>query len=95
VALGRSLIANDYTMTLTQAEDMVERTKRMEATGMRADGYGNFFFVETGDPKNPVSVGRVGHLDHDWGAGVGRLVRSGRWGAGNRLLVRNLDASKL
>lgn len=93
-ALGRSLIENGYTMTLAQAEDMVERAKRGEQTGMRTDGYGNFFFVETGDPKNPVSVGHVFRYD-GWDAHVQRLGGDGRWGAGNRFLVRNLDASKL
>lgn len=94
-ALGRSLIANGYTMTLAQAEDMVERTKRNETTGMRTDGWGNFFFVETGDENNPVSVGYVDRRGSRWSASVLRLGSGRRWGAGYRLLVRNLDASKL
>ena len=95
-ALGRSLIANGYTMTLSQVEDMVERTKRGDATGMRTtDSLGNFFFVETADENDPVSVGDVYRFGSGWRAKVRRLARDIRWRADNRLLVRNLDASKL
>lgn len=94
-ALGRSLIANGYTMTLAQAEDMVERTKCGEATGIRADGYQNLFFVETGDENEPVSVGTVLYGGSGWHAYVYRLDGARRWEAGGQLLVRNLDASKL
>jgi len=92
-ALGRSLIACGYTMTLVQAEEMVETTERGEKTGMRTNRYGNFFFVETGNPNDPVSVGFVHRDRRVWDASLGRLGR--RWYADNRLLVRNLDASKL
>ncbi len=94
-ALGRSLIANGYTMTLPQAEEMVEATERGESAGLRTDGYGNFFFVETGDAENPVSVGYVDRGDRVWLAILNRLDNVNRWRAGRRLLVCNLDASKL
>ncbi len=93
--LGRSLIACGYTVTLPQIEDLKVRTERGEDTGMRTDGYGNFFFVETGDPENPVSVGYVCRVDRGWVADVFRLGRDDRWYVDYRLLVRNLDASRL
>ena len=95
VLLGKALIENDHTMTLAQAEEMVEKTECREKTGMRTNGYGNFFFVETGDPKNPVSVGFVYRGERGWSARVYRLDNGSRWYADTRLLVRNLDASKL
>ena len=96
VLLGNLLIQHGHTMTLAQAEEMVEKTERDEKTGMRTDGYANFFFVETGDEKNPVSVAHVSRDDSRWSAYVFRLVRGYRCYAARRLLVRNLsDASKL
>ncbi len=93
--LGEALIENGHTMTLAQTEEMVEKTEAGEKTGMKTDGYGNFCFVETSDPKNPVSVGSVYRVRREWRADVVRLDFGFRWVAVNRLLVRNLDASKL
>ena len=96
--LGKALIENGYTMTLAQAEEMVEKTERGEKTGMLTDGYGNFFFVKTRarDRKNLVSVGHVYRDGRDWDAIVDSLGRGLRWDADRRLLVRNLkDTSKL
>ena len=56
VLLGNLLIEHGYTMTLVQTEEMVEKTKNNEKTEMSTDGYGNFFFTETGDPKNPENA---------------------------------------
>lgn len=96
VLLGKLLIGHGHTMTLPQAEEMVGKTDDNEKTGMHTDGYGNFFFVETGDPKNPVSVGYVFRGSLDWYAFVVSLAGGRRWSAGDRLLVRNLsDTSKL
>lgn len=97
VLLGNLLIEHGHTITLAQAEEMVEKTEYDEKkTGMRTDGWGNFFFVETCDSKNPVSVGCVGRGSHDWDAEVVSLARGFRWDAGYRLLVRNLsDTLKL
>ena len=89
--LGDALIQNGHTMTLAQVEEMVEKTENGVKTEMRVDGYGNFFFVETEDPKNPVSVGNVVRDGRDWGARVRRLARGYRWRADIRLLVRNLE----
>lgn len=98
-ALGRSLIANGYTMSLAQAEDMVERTKRGEPTGVNNVGSGNFFFVETSDESKPVAVAYVlrQHPDRpsSWGAFFHELDFDNCWNVGHCLLVRNLDASKL
>lgn len=94
--LGKALIENGHTTTLAQAEEMVDKTERGEETGMHTDGYGNFFFVETGNEDNPVSVGNVHRVGRDWDANVYSLDRGLRWFADRRLLVRNLsDASKL
>ncbi len=93
--LGEALIRGGHTLTLPQIEVLKERTERGEDTGLRTDCYGNFFFVETGDSVNPVSVGGVNRGGRGWNAGVNQLGNVGRWDAGRRLLVRNLDASKL
>lgn len=95
--LGNLLIEHGHTMTCTQAEEMVEATEHGgEKTEMRTDGYANFFFVETGDPNNPVSVGHVYRDGRDWNASVYSLGHGLRWGADDRLLLRNLsDASTL
>lgn len=94
-ALGRSLIINGYTVTLSQIEDLVESTERGEKTGLRTDGYGNFFFVETDNEYYPVLVGLVRRNVCDWNANLDRLGADYRWHAVDRILVRNLDASKL
>lgn len=94
--LGRSLIACGYILTLPQIENLKVRKERGEETNLRTDGYANFFFVETGDPENPVSVADVFRYDSRWYADVYRLDNDYRWNADHRLLVRNLvDASKL
>lgn len=93
--LGKALIENGLTMTLAQAEEMVEATERGGNTGIRTNGLGNFFFVETGDPKDPVSVGYVHRAEHDWNARLDRLGGGRRWRAGRRLLLRNLATSRL
>ena len=95
VLLGTLLIENGHTIALPQGEGMVEKTENGGETKMSVDGCGNFFFVETGDPENPVSVGFVYRVGRDWFAYVFRLVHGNRWDSGYRLLVRNLDASKL
>lgn len=95
--LGKALIENGHTMkSLAQAEIMVEKTERGDETGMRTDGYANFFFAETGNEDNPVSVGYVSRGGRDWSADVSSLGSGRRWSTGSRLLVRNLsDTSKL
>lgn len=90
VELGNWLIENGYTMTPQQAENMVEKTEANEKTEMRTDGYANFFFVETGDPNNPVSVGYVHRDGRAWNARVRSLGYGYRWNADRRLLIRNL-----
>ncbi len=95
VELGNWLIQSGYALKPQQVEDLVEATEREEDTGLRTDGYGNFFFVETGNPKSPVSVGDVRRVGRGWRADVYSLGNGDRWDAGSRLLLRNLDASKL
>ncbi|MHB8860215.1 MAG: hypothetical protein ACYC48_00565 [Minisyncoccota bacterium] len=93
--LGRLLIERGHTMTPQQVEEMVEKTERGEETKMLTNGYGNFFFVETGNENNPVSVGDVHRGGRDWRADVSRLGHGPRWRAGARFLLRNLDTPKL
>lgn len=95
VELGNWLIERGCTLEPQQVEDRVEATERSENTGLRTDGFGNFFFVETGDVKNPVSVGYVYRDGRGWYASVYRLVNVNRWNSYNRLLVCNLDTLKL
>jgi len=93
--LGSLLIERSHAMTLVQADNVVGRTENGEATGMQTNGYANFFFVETGNEDDPVSVARVRRYDSRWNAYVDGLGDVIRWSAGGRILVRNLDASKL
>ena len=91
--LGPLLKERGHTMTLTQVEDMVEAAERKAKNGMRVDGWGNFFFMENEDGS--VSVGYVRRAGRGWSAYVFSLGRGSVWLVGSRLLVRNLDASKL
>lgn len=93
--LGHELINGGHTMTLAQAEAMVEATERGEKTGMRTDGWGNFIFVETGDAENPVSVLCVFRAGRRWLANVRRLGCDVRRSAERRLILRNSVASTL
>ena len=95
VELGNWLIERGCTLEPQQVEDRVEATERSENTGLRTDGFGNFFFVETGDVKNPVSVGHVYRDGRDWNANVYRLDDDDRGYSDDRLLVCNLDTLKL
>lgn len=89
--LGTALIENGHTLTQAQAEEMVGRTERGEKTCVYTDGYGRFFFFETGNPENPVRIGSVGRFGLSGGSlKLGRTCR-----VFHRLFVRNLDASKL
>ncbi len=91
--LGALLKERHHTMTLAQAEALVEASERGEVTGLRTDGYANFFFVENEDGS--VSVAFVDRDGRQWRARVRGLARGGRWYAGHRLMVCNLDPSKL
>jgi hypothetical protein len=72
---------------------MEEATDRKEKTGMRTGGWGNFFFLENEDGS--VSVGNVSRVERAWHKHVNPLGDDDRWGTAYRLLVRNLDTSKL
>lgn len=93
--LGHELIRLGHTMTLAQAEEMVEATERGEKTGMCTRCWGNFIFVETGDEKDPVSVLRVYRSGRRWRAHVYRLDYGCMRDAEYRLLLRNSVASAL
>lgn len=94
VRLGQRLIEAGYTMTLAQAEEMVEATERGYVTGMNTYSRGNFFFVETGNPQEPVSVVGVFRKEQQWVAFVNCLYSDKRWSADDRLLVHNFGAPK-
>jgi hypothetical protein len=89
VCLGNLLIERSLTLTLTQAEAMTVQTEKGEKTEMRVDGYGNFYFTETGDSKNPVAVGSVFRGVRYWVSDVARLGSSLEWLAEDRFLLRN------
>ncbi|MFI5260476.1 MAG: hypothetical protein ACHQU0_01615 [Candidatus Paceibacteria bacterium] len=94
--MGQILIDQAHIMTLPQAEEMVEMTERDGDTSMRIDGYGNFFFVETGSEDDPVSVVRVGRKDSSrWYTRVYKIGDKCRRRHGPCFLIPNLDASKL
>ena len=97
VALGNQLIKLGYTITNTQAEKAVMMTEAGETTHLRIDGYGNFFFTQTGDKNNPVAVGCVGWVlgDEGYYASVRSLDDGNGWAVKARLIIRNLDPSKL
>ena len=88
ITLGNLLKERGHTMTLVQAEDMVERTERAEKTGLLTDGGTNFFFVEDEDGR--ISVGRVVREVRGWGTYVYSLGSRGVWGYDNRFLISNL-----
>ena len=91
--LTKLLKESCHTMTSAQIDEMKAAADRGENTGMRTDGWGNLYFVENEDGS--VSVGSVDRGGRDWRASVFRLDYGNRWYAGLRLLIRNLDASKL
>lgn len=80
-----------YCLTLPMAEKMIEE----RSAELRTDGYANFFFVETGNEEEPVSVADVDRGDPRWYANVRRLGSDDRWHADRRLLVCNLDTKTL
>lgn len=80
-----------YCLTLPMVEKLIEE----HSDELRTDGYANFFFVETGNDKDPVSVAIVSRVTSGWYAGARRLGRGRRWFADFRLLVANLDTSTL
>lgn len=91
--LGNALIARKYTMTLVQAERMVEETIR-GGTGMCTDFHGNFFFTETGDKNEPVLaellMGGYDRWEPSWNAyAPRRLGDNVRLNSYVRLLVPN------
>lgn len=88
--LGTLLIHEGHTMTLSQAEKMAEQAERGEKTILHINGDGNFFFLETGDPKNPVLVGDIYRGQFGWCAVVDGLVSTIRGNGSVRFLVRNL-----
>lgn len=92
--ISTQLKANGYTFkSLVQLEEMVEASERSEPTGMRTDGWGNFGFVENADGS--VSVAAVHRVDPRWDSHVSRFDYGPAIVADYRLLVCNLDATKL
>ncbi len=95
--LGSLLVKDGHAMTtLAQVEEIVEKAVRGGEASMYTSRYGNcYFFVETGDPRWPVLVGSVSRVERVWSASVFGFSLDYRLTPGCRLLVRNLDASKL
>lgn len=101
--LGRSLIELHYTLTLPQFEKLKERMECGENTDLR--GFLSLlFFVETGRPKEPVSVVYASIYPSSPPSifrGRGKVHEIARLGdnvpcnGGYRFFIPNLDASKL
>ncbi len=84
----------NHTMSLVQVEGMVERTQQGLRTGMPTDGWSSFFFVE--NKKDGVELTGI-YRDESkmrWCLRFS-LNRDILWHCNHRLLVPNLDASKL
>lgn len=87
--IGNLLIKSGYTAVPAQAEKLVEATDKHGTTGMCVDGYNNFLFVETGDPKDPVAV--LGFCCREFWYVYGyRFCRTPLRSPHNRLLIPNL-----
>lgn len=84
VTLGRSLIACGYVITTREAKDTVRLAKGISA----------FFFTETGDEDNPVSVGYVRDCFHDWYVETDQNCFNFYWHPGSWLLLHGLNVSK-
>ena len=93
--LGKLLVKGGHLMTLVQAEEMVARTEQGEDTGLQTGVYGNFFFTKTSDPKNPVAVCRLSRDGRLWQDFIHRLDDGMRQASHSRILIPNLEASKL
>ncbi|MBI2030466.1 hypothetical protein HYT05_02485 [Candidatus Kaiserbacteria bacterium] len=95
--LGTLLIERCHTVTLPQVELMASAAERGVQNGLRTNGYGNFFFVETINPEKPVAVGHVYRYraGSAWHTSINGLGRGSAWRFDCRLLVRNVDISKL
>jgi hypothetical protein len=89
--LGALLVKHGHTMTLPQIEEMIEATEQGNKTEMRTDWPQNFFFVDTGNEDNPVSIGSVRRRKR-WSASVFVFENDdgGDLFDTDRLLIRNL-----
>ncbi len=82
--LGRLLVERGHTMTLPQVQEILDGAERSGALEP-----GSFFFTETGDAKNPVSVGFVSRDKRGRVAVAHSLGDLFRWNPFNRLMVRH------
>lgn len=71
--------------SLPQIEEIVAVTERGIDTGVRTDGWGNFFFLE--NEEGGISVGQIRCLACGWEPTIFRFRRRGRWYG--HFLVRN------
>ncbi len=91
-AVAQLLRERGHLINSAQVEEMKKRTDRSEKTGMRTDGWGNWLPRTDGDH---VTVGRVHRshlLWHDYNFGLGG---SSGWHPDHRILLCNLDPSKI
>lgn len=91
-SIAKLLIDRGHLVSEPQIKEMKKRTDRGEPTGMRTDGWGNWFPRKNG---NSVSVGSVTRDRLRWYGHDCDLASSRRWDAENRILLCNLDPSKL
>ncbi len=92
--MATSLVRLRYVMTLTQVEKLVEATECGVETGIRIDGHGTYFYVETGLSQDPVMIGAVNRLPTIWHGMLIPFDYGGAWFAGYRLLVPNYPTPK-
>jgi hypothetical protein len=86
--LAKGLIEKGHTVVLSQIEVLIERTDSGENTGIRTDGYANFFFVE--NKEGGVSVVNVRrYVGRRWGVYVVHFVSDSRWYVEYRFFFRN------
>lgn len=105
--LDRALLIYGYTITLSQIEDLIERTERGENTGLGGKVTNAFCFMQQRNGGDTVVVGEIMHnnLSGSWGINITgfdfyALDRSPQYNSqfldiDYRLLIPNLDASKL
>ncbi|MEK7607339.1 MAG: hypothetical protein AAB484_00200 [Patescibacteria group bacterium] len=86
--LAKGIIEKGHTVVLPQIESLIERTDTGENTGLRTDGYANFFFVINKEGGvSVVNVPRYG--GRRWNVYVYHFGNGLRWDVEHRFFSRN------
>lgn len=86
-SVAKEIKKRGLTTTLPTIETLVERQELGQDTGLRTDGYANFFFVE--DKDGGVSLVSLYRDGRQWHVDMSRLDHDNRWYVGNRFFFRN------